>query len=107
MDVLVPDKPVGPVGIPAGGVAKAATAENDKKIKKACSDFEAMLVHQLLKAMRQTVPKGGLLESSHAKDNYEMLLDQKIADEIVRKGQGLGLQTVLYKQITRQNRKPD
>lgn len=84
-----------------------AGAEKDKKLKKACGDFEAMLVFQMLKTMRQTVPKGGLFEQSHAKDTYDMLLDQKIADEIARKGQGLGLQKLLYQQLTREKQKPD
>lgn len=36
-----------------------------------------------------------------------MMLDQKIADDLASKGQGLGLQKMLYDQITRQNFKKD
>lgn len=79
----------------------------EKKLKKVCADFESMLVFQLLKTMRQTVPKNGLLKPSQGKETYEMMLDQKIADDLANKGQGLGLQKVLYNQITRQNFKKD
>jgi peptidoglycan hydrolase FlgJ len=79
----------------------------EKKLKKACADFESMLVFQLLKTMRQTVPKNGLLKSSQGKETYEMIMDQKIADDLANKGQGLGLQKMLYNQIIKQNFKKD
>jgi flagellar protein FlgJ len=74
----------------------------EKKLKKACADFESMLVFQLLKTMRQTVPKNGLLKPSQGKETYEMIMDQKIADDLANKGQGLGLQKMLYNQIIKQ-----
>ncbi len=79
----------------------------EKRLKKVCADFESMLVFQLLKTMRQTIPKNGLLKPSQGKETYEMMLDQKIADDLANKGQGLGLQKILYNQITRQNFKKD
>jgi flagellar protein FlgJ len=79
----------------------------EKKLKKACADFESMLVFQLLKTMRQTVPKNGLLKPSQGKETYEMIMDQKIADDLANKGQGLGLQKMLYNQIIKQNFKKD
>jgi len=88
-------------------IGKSALSERDKKLKKACADFEAILVYQLLKTMRQTIPKGGLLNGSHGKDTYEMMFDQKIADDLSRKGQGLGLQKILYNQLAKQNIKKD
>ena len=99
--------------ISADAKASQATAgrgidpAQEKKLKKACADFESMLVFQLLKTMRQTVPKNGLLKPSQGKETYEMILDQKIADDLTNKGQGLGLQKMLYNQITRQNFKKD
>jgi len=79
----------------------------EAKLKKACADFESMLVYQLLKTMRQTIPKSGVLSGSHGKDTYEMMFDQKVADEVARKGQGLGLQKILYNQISKQYLKKD
>ena len=95
--------------IKASQIATGRTIDpaQEKKLKKVCADFESMLVFQLLKTMRQTVPKNGLLKPSQGKETYQMMLDQKIADDLANKGQGLGLQTILYNQITRQNFKKD
>jgi Rod binding domain-containing protein len=79
----------------------------EKKLKKACADFESMLVFQLLKTMRQTVPKNGLLKPSQGEETYRMMMDQNIADDLANKGQGLGLQKMLYKQIIDQNYRKD
>jgi flagellar protein FlgJ len=86
---------------------RAIDPAQDKKLKKVCADFESMLVFQLLKTMRQTIPKNGLLKPSQGKETYEMMLDQKIADDLAHKGQGLGLQKMLYNQISKQNAKKD
>jgi flagellar protein FlgJ len=71
----------------------------DKKLKKACTDFEAMLVYQMMKSMRQTIPKSGFLSNSHGKETYEMMFDQKIAEAVANKGDGLGVQKILYNQL--------
>ena len=86
---------------------KTIDPEQEKKLKKVCADFESILFFQLLKTMRQTIPKNGLLGNSHGKDTYEMMLDQKIADEMAKKGEGLGLQKMLYNQIVKQHLKKD
>jgi peptidoglycan hydrolase FlgJ len=72
-----------------------------QKIKKACQDFESIFTYQLLKTMRQTVPKGSSLGSSSGKDTYYMLMDQKVAEDLSKKGNGLGLQKMLYEQLTK------
>jgi peptidoglycan hydrolase FlgJ len=73
--------------------------EADKKLKKVCADFESIFTYNLLKSMRKTVPTGNLLPKSSARENWEMMMDQNIAEAVSRKGQGLGLQTVLYDQM--------
>jgi peptidoglycan hydrolase FlgJ len=98
-----------PVNVQTGNISSGKTPapEQEKKLKKACADFESILVFQLLKTMRQTIPKNGLWGHSHGKDTYEMMLDQKIADEMAKKGEGLGLQKMLYNQIVKQHLKKD
>jgi flagellar protein FlgJ len=73
--------------------------EADLKLKKVCADFESIFTYNLLKTMRKTIPGGGVLPRSSGRENWEMLMDQQIAETISRKGQGLGLQTVLYDQM--------
>lgn len=72
-----------------------------QKIKKACQDFESIFTYYLLKTMRQTVPKGTGVGSMSGKDTYTMIMDQKVADDLSRKGNGLGLQKILFEQLTK------
>lgn len=82
-------------------------SEQEKKLQKVCRDFESILTYQLLKTMRQTIPKSGLFGGSQGKETYEMMLDQKVADDLAQKGQGLGLQKMLYNQLKQQIQKKD
>lgn len=81
--------------------------EKEKKIKKVCADFEAMLTYNLLKTMRRTIPSGGVVPRSASRETYEMMLDQHIADSVARKGHGMGLQKAIYEQLVRRHRKSD
>jgi flagellar protein FlgJ len=90
---------------PESGAKKTASAKmNDaelKKLKKTCADFESIFTYQLLKTMRQTIPQTQTGMSNFGKDTYTMMMDQKLAESIASKGNGLGLQKVLYDQLTR------
>lgn len=86
---------------------QTADPAQEKKLKKACADFEAILVSQLLKTMRQSAPRTGFLKPSQGQQTYEMMLDQKIAEELANKGGGLGLQKMLYNQMSQRNPKKD
>jgi len=55
----------------------------------AARDFEAVLLHRLMEAMRQTVPEAGLL-SSPATRQMESLFWFYLSQEVARKG-GIGL----------------
>jgi len=72
-----------------------------QKIKKACQDFESIFTYYLLKTMRQTVPKNSGFGSLSGKDTYNMIMDQKVAEDLSRRGNGLGLQKVLFEQLTK------
>lgn len=94
---------------PAAGKAAEAPAQAEKnaKLRKVCADFEAMLVFQMMKSMRQTIPQNGLFKPSQGRATFEMLLDQKLAEAVSRKGEGVGLQRALYDQLTRPSEKKD
>ena len=82
-------------------------AEKDKKLRKACADFEALMTYNMLKTMRRTIPSGGLLPRSSSREVYESMMDQHIADAVARKGRGIGLQKVLYDQLSKKYQKND
>jgi flagellar protein FlgJ len=85
-----------------GGTDKH-TEDKEKNLKKACADFESILVYYLFKSMRQTVPASGLLDKFPGKDTYNMMMDQKVAEDMAHRGNGLGIQKMLFDQL---NRKP-
>jgi flagellar protein FlgJ len=80
-------------------VAGQAPVDKEGKLKKTCADFESILVYYMFKAMRQSIPKSGYLKESPGKDTYNMMFDQKIAEELANKGRGAGLQDALLKQL--------
>jgi flagellar protein FlgJ len=88
-------------------VQRQISPEKEKKLRKACADFEAMLTYNLLKTMRRTIPAGGTLPRSPSRESYETMMDQSIADTVARKSHGIGLQKVLYDQFMKQYRKND
>jgi flagellar protein FlgJ len=77
--------------------------EEQKKLKKACADFESIFTYQLLKTMRKTIPENKTGMNNYGKETYTMMMDQKLAENISAKGDGLGLKKVLYEQLTRTN----
>ena len=81
--------------------AAPGTAARDKKLRQACADFESIFYFNLFKEMRSTVPKSGLLPSAPGKETYQMMFDQKIAEDLARKGEGKGIQKILYEQLRR------
>lgn len=88
--------------IPRKGTEKLegqTPADQEEKLKKTCADFESILVYYMFKAMRQSIPKSGYLKESPGKDTYNMMLDQKIAEELANKGKGAGLQNTLFEQL--------
>jgi len=97
----------GPIAADKSKAGQTTDPVREKKLKKACADFEALLVFQLLKTMRQSAPRNGFLKPSQGQETYEMMLDQKIAEELANKGGGLGLQKMLYNQMTERNPKKD
>jgi flagellar protein FlgJ len=87
-----------------GGVESGESAAvEDQKLNKACADFESILLYYMFKGMRQTVPKSGFLKQSPGKDAYNMILDQKIAEEMANRERGTGLKQTLFEQL--QNRR--
>ncbi len=87
--------------IVTGKEAEKNAADKEKDLKKACADFEAILVYSLFKSMRKTVPASGLLTNYPGKDTYTMIMDQKVAEDLAHRGDGLGIQKMLFNQISR------
>ncbi len=66
---------------------------------KACQGFEAIMLKQLLTAMRKSVPKDGLFKTGYAEDMYNSMHDDQLARNL-SSGEGMGIANMLYKQIS-------
>jgi peptidoglycan hydrolase FlgJ len=69
----------------------------EAKLRESSQDFEAIFIHQMLKQMRATVPKDGLL---HSRDEefWQSHLDTELSVLLARRG-GLGLGDMIFEQL--------
>lgn len=78
---------------------KAGQQSLDKKaLKKACAQFEGLIMHQLLKGMRRTVSESNLLHGGPGEKIWKDMFDQVLAEEAGQSG-SLGLGDLLYRQL--------
>jgi Rod binding domain-containing protein len=75
-----------------------------EKLKKACTEFEALFVQEILKFMRQTVPKSDLAGPGGGKEVYQSLMDQELSKSLAKKG-GLRIGELVYRQMSRKEEK--
>jgi flagellar protein FlgJ len=68
------------------------------KLKKTCSDFESVFIQSLVKTMRKTVIKSGLLPESPGTETYKSMFDQQLST-FLSKGQGMGLGQAMFNQM--------
>jgi len=98
--------PIGPTfTAPAGTDPRDARAN---KLQNTAKQLEGVFVLQMLKAMRATVPKGGISDASNGEETFTSMLDQKIADKIPAQWKH-GLTDALMKQLVArdlENQKP-
>ena len=69
---------------------EASEAAEQKRLKKACAEFESLFLYYMLKEMRATVPKSGLISGGKSEEIYTSMMDQHMAKEIARE-RSLGL----------------
>ena len=82
------------------GKMQKVGSRGKKDLKEAVADFESIFIYYMLKALRKTVPKDGLFfQKNSCKDIYNTMFDQNLAEELARKGGGIGLQKILLSQL--------
>ncbi len=87
-------------GVP--GTATTNTPKSSNKdlqsLRQSCRDFEAIYVQEMHKAMRKTVPDGGLFEKDMADGLYREMLDMEMAKTSAA-GKGNGIGEAMYQQL--------
>ncbi|HVO65632.1 MAG TPA: rod-binding protein [Syntrophales bacterium] len=94
-------QPVTQIPLKRIGDVKGKESEKEKKMRKVCADFESIFTYYMFKTMRQSIPQSGYFKQSTGKDAYNMLFDQKVAEEMANKGKEVGLQQALFNQLNK------
>jgi len=70
----------------------------DKKLWEVSLQFEALLLQQMMSAMRKTVPESEVLPTGFASDMYNSMFDQLVAEAGSRRS-SLGIAENIYRQL--------
>ena len=74
------------------------SVENAPKLKEACAEFESLFISYLLKEMRATIPKTGLISGGRAEEIYTSMLDTEISKEMASQ-RGIGLSSLFLDRL--------
>lgn len=85
---------------------EVASSKQEKELKEACQNFEALFLNMIFKSMRNTIQKSELMGESFATNMYEDMLYEKFSEEAA-KDRGIGIGDMLYKQLSKNLEKGD
>jgi flagellar protein FlgJ len=77
------------------------SVDKSSELYKACLDFEAIFIKQMLNVMRKSVHKEGLLDGGLSEDIFEDMLYDEYAQKMAQTAQ-FGLAETMYLQINHQ-----
>lgn len=83
--------------------SRELTPEEDQKLRESAREFEAIFIQQMLKRMRSTVQKSGLISGGRAEEIFQEMLDEKYADNIGRSAR-LSLADLIYRELKNSQR---
>jgi len=86
--------------VTVGPGSSTARAPEDKKLRQACRDFEAVFLHYVLKSMRQTVQKSELLGSSQEEEFFQDMMDAEVSKSLAEQ-RSSGIADLLYREVSR------
>lgn len=79
------------------------SGKQQQELKKACQEFEAIFLNNLLKSMRQTVSKSDLFGSSQQEDMFRDMMDSEISKSAA-KTNSMGIADMIYRQMSGESR---
>lgn len=94
-------QPLRPDGTPR--TTESLTKEQETALQ-AARDFEGIFVHFMMKAMRNSVPKSGLLGTSFQSETYQQMFDEQLSRVVTQDGKGIGLAEMVYQEFMRQEK---
>ena len=89
---------------PGGGDVLAALKsgriqDDDARLRAAADLLESSFYEELFKAMRGTVPEGGVVSGGSGEDMFQSMMDQHVATAAAMRSEG-GLGSALYRYFT-------
>ena len=94
------------LGNTLNSVKPSATGQTDPQLQAACRDMESLFLSYLLKEMRATINKSGFISGGNAEEVFTSLLDVELSKKMSAAG-GIGLSSILLKQLGGQSEKED
>ena len=85
---------------PGAEALKRHGRESDTRLREAAIQFEAVFVQQMLAAMRDSLPEGGIVDGGHAEDVFASVLDGHLAELMAGESRS-GLADAIYGQLSR------
>ena len=73
-------------------------ARDIESLRQSTREFEALYINEMFKAMRKTIPEGGLIEKDMSQDIYEEMMDMERA-RVASEGKGIGLGQAMFDQL--------
>jgi Rod binding domain-containing protein len=80
----------------AGLARPMPTIDKDAQATKAATDFEALLLQQMLDAMWKNVPSEGVISGSHDEQTYRQMYNEALAKDIAEH-QSIGVKDAILK----------
>lgn len=80
------------------GAPTPLPGSEEARLRKAARDLEGVFVEQLYKAMRDTVPEGGLVDGGSGEEMFTSMLDQHLAGQTPDQWQS-EIGAALYRQL--------
>jgi flagellar protein FlgJ len=75
-------------------------ARNLESLRESSREFETLFVMEMFKAMRKSVPDGGLFEKNQSTEIFTEMMDMEIA-KATTQGKGLGIAEAMYNQMAK------
>jgi peptidoglycan hydrolase FlgJ len=94
-------------GVHTGQQLKSSAAERaagheteDERIKKAATDFEALMLQYMFKTMWESVPKSNLYGTGREEEMYRDMLNEELSKNLAE-NQSLGIKNAIEKDLYR------
>jgi Rod binding domain-containing protein len=88
------------VTTPISGGGTPSTAAEARRLLDAARALEGVFYQQMLQAMRDAVPEGGVLEASAGEKVFQEMFDEEMARQAAAQNER-GLAQALYRQLAR------